>query len=462
MDYKKLNDIIANGESEKLEFKVSFNTDTIISLASMANKKGGRVVVGVSDRNEIVGVSIKEETIQQWINEIKTKTEPSLIPEIDVYTVKNINVVIIAISEYPIKPVAVKGRYYIRKQNSNHQLDLIEINDLFINSLQTSWDSLPYKDSSINNLDIGKVQNFIDKVNDSKRFTLKGSWQDCLKKLKLIKDDNKPTNASMLLFAKDNPLLNVHIGRFRTPSLIVDDKMIRGSLFEVVEDTMQYLINQIKVAFEITGKPERDEIFEYPLAALRELVINSIVHRDYANPTDIQIKIFDQEITIFNPGTLFGGLTIEDLKTDNYQAQARNKLIAKAFYLTKDIEKYGSGYRRVRELIAKYPTMYFLFMETSGGYLVKIGYNEQKISKDDIKGDTKDDTKGDTKDDTKELRIESIIKIIKSLPSISTEQLAKKLSVSVITIKRDLDLLKKQRKIIRMGGRKEGHWEIIK
>jgi len=68
-------------------------------------------------------------------------------------------------------------------------------------------------------------------------------------------------------------------------------------LFELVEQTMQYIISQIKVAFEITGKPERNEIFEYPLEALRELVINAIIHRDYTNPTDIQIKIFDQEIT---------------------------------------------------------------------------------------------------------------------------------------------------------------------
>lgn len=106
-----------------------------------------------------------------------------------------------------------------------------------------------------------------------------------------------------------------------------------------------------------------------------------IVDRDYKRPTDIQIRIFDKEITIFNPGKLFGGLSTEDLKTDDYQAQSRNKLVTEAFYLTKDLEKQGSGFRRIREFIAEYPTMYFEFEENLGGFLTKIGYKQQMKAK---------------------------------------------------------------------------------
>jgi hypothetical protein len=70
--------------------------------------------------------------------------------------------------------------------------------------------------------------------------------------------------------------------------------------------------------------------------------------RDYTSPVDIQIKIFDQSISFFNPGKLYGDLTIEKLKRDDYQSRTRNRLIAEAFYLTRDIEKYGSGFIRVR------------------------------------------------------------------------------------------------------------------
>jgi ATP-dependent DNA helicase RecG len=125
---KKIEGILSSQESEKLEIKASFNSDAIISIAAMANKKGGMVIIGVSDRKEIIGVSVKDETLQLWANEIKTKTEPGLIPEINTYTIENKTVAIISVPEYPVKPVAVRGRYYIRKQNSNHQLSLNEIN----------------------------------------------------------------------------------------------------------------------------------------------------------------------------------------------------------------------------------------------------------------------------------------------------------------------------------------------
>ena len=139
-------------------------------------------------------------------------------------------------------------------------------------------------------------------------------------------------------------------------------------------------------AFEFTGEIQRTEIMEYPIEAIRELVINAIIHRDYTSPIDTQIKIFDNYITIFNPGLLYGDITIEKLKTDTYQAQTRNKLIAEAFYLTKDIEKYGSGYIRVREEISYYPTMKFEYEEMGNGYLVTVSYDRQKLVTKTVEG----------------------------------------------------------------------------
>ena len=156
--------------------------------------------------------------------------------------------------------------------------------------------------------------------------------------------------------------------------------MIKETLYEAVEQCMKYIISWMKVAFEFTGEIQRTEIMEYPILAIRELIINAIIHRDYTSPIDTQIKIFDKHITIFNPGKLYGDITIDELKTDTYQAQTRNKLIAEAFYLTKDIEKYGSGYTRVREAILSYPTMKFEYKEVGNGYLVTLGYEIQRIT----------------------------------------------------------------------------------
>lgn len=105
-----------------------------------------------------------------------------------------------------------------------------------------------------------------------------------------------------------------------------------------------------------------------------------MVHRDYTSPVDIQIKVFDNAITFFNPGKLFGDLTVEQLRRDDYQSRTRNKLIAEAFYLTGDIEKYGSGLVRVRDEIKAYPTMTFDCQESGDGFLVNLKYQEQKVS----------------------------------------------------------------------------------
>ncbi len=161
-----------------------------------------------------------------------------------------------------------------------------------------------------------------------------------LEKLGFVKK-GKPRNACILLFSNKEIDYSVHVGRFKTSDMIIDEKIYKAPLFDVVELIMQYFYHWIKVAIEITGKKtQRDEIFEYPIPALREIILNSIVHRDYTSPIDTQIKIFDNSITVFNPGKLYGDLTVEDLQTDHYQSNARNRLIAEAFYLTNDIEKY--------------------------------------------------------------------------------------------------------------------------
>ncbi|RTY86034.1 hypothetical protein [Flavobacterium sp. RSP15] len=184
-------------------------------------------------------------------------------------------------------------------------------------SLQLFWDSYPAQGKSLEDLDSYKVTVFIEKVNATGRFKLDGSWIENLQKLKLV-DAKGITNAAWLLFGKETTGYNVHLGRLKTPSLIIDDKMLNGTLFDAVEETMRYIIGQIKVAFEITGMPtQRTEIFEYPLPALREIVLNAIIHRDYMSLIDIQIKIFDNYITFYNPGILYGNVTVEELNKDN-------------------------------------------------------------------------------------------------------------------------------------------------
>jgi ATP-dependent DNA helicase RecG len=122
-------------------------------------------------------------------------------------------------------------------------------------------------------------------------------------------------------------------------------------------------------------------------------------------------------------------------------SRARNKLIVEAFYLTGDIEKYGSGYIRVREEIKEYPTMAFEYKESGDGYLVKLSYTEQKTTQKTTK--------------------EQILGLLKEDKKLTRDGLAKAIGVSSNAIKQHLSKLQNDKLLKRVGGRKDGYWEVL-
>ena len=457
--------ILQQGEGLKVEFKTTFNTETVETLVAFVNTKGGAVYVGVNDHGKVVGVQLGKESTQQWANEIKSKTEPSIIPDVETFEIEGRQIVVLSITEFPVKPVAMQGKYYKRIDKSNHLLSLSDISDLYMQTMQYSWDAYFSRDYSINDLDFKKIQKFIDKVNSVGRFSLDGTPIECLEKLKYISGE-KITNAAVLLFGKGESSYNVHLGRFKTESMIIDDKMLRSSLFDAVEETQKYLISQMKVAFEITGiTTQRTEILEYPVPAIRELILNCLIHRDYLSPIDVQIKVFDNHITFYNPGKLYGDLTIEDLQTNTYQAATRNKLIAEAFYLTGDIEKYGSGFRRIRNEIIQYPTMKLDCAEIPNGFLATVSYTKQRTTtKNIIKGDDNGVLNNDNGVFNRELESEYkvLLQIIKNNPGIKLKDIPAKLDNRPLrTVQNQIKKLVDTKLIKREGSKKTGGYWIV-
>jgi ATP-dependent DNA helicase RecG len=145
----------------------------------------------------------------------------------------------------------------------------------------------------------------------------------------------------------------------------------------------------------------------------------------------------------------------KDLITDSYSASTRNKLIAEAFYLTNDIEKYGSGFIRIRKAITEYPTMNFVFRNTSYGFFTEFSYTEQKIS---TKSGVAETTRKTTQKTTQKILI-----LLRENPNASRKELALMLgNISENGIKYHLNKLSKEKIITRIGPDKGGHWEIMK
>ncbi len=296
MNAAQLLELIAQGEDARVEFKSSFQKDVIETLTAFANTQGGAVLLGINDSGQTVGVTIQAETVQGWINQCKQVTSPRIIPDVELIQLDGKTVAAVSIGEYPIKPVACKGRYYKRIANANHQMTATEISDAHIKLINSSWDYHPDPEHTLASISEAKVKTFADAVH------LNAPFDAVLEKFELVKL-GRPTFACHLLFSKNDVFLStIEAGRFASPILIKDSISSRDTLIEQVQRIMDFMVKHTNKAYIITGNPKREERWDYPMDALREIIINMIVHRDYRSSNDSTIKVFDARIEFFNPG----------------------------------------------------------------------------------------------------------------------------------------------------------------
>ena len=438
---------IKQGEGLNIEFKTNFNAEVIETLVAFANAKGGYVFIGVADDGTIKGVETNQESIQNWVNEIKQKTAPTLIPDIDVFEMEFRKVVIFSMQEYPIKPVAYRGRYYKRLQNANHLLAIEEVVNMHLKTINSSWDFHTNNDYKIDTISLEKVQIAIDAINQNGT-NIKEDPINFLFKKDLIKNE-KITNAAFLLFNKqDNVITTVELGRFQTPIIIKDNDRTQSDLISQASQIMSFVEKHINKAIIITDKAHHKQEWQYPMEAIREIVMNMIVHRDYRDAADAIVKIFDNHIEFFNPGRLPDSISENDLLENNYMSTPRNKLVAGIFKSMGLIEKYGSGIRRIIEYFESAGLPKPTFKNKSNGFLVTIYSKVSQIDNDPLNDPLND-------------RQINIISFIKKDIYITKEELANKCFVSLETIKRDIYKMQKMNIIERKGSRKTGYWQII-
>jgi len=122
-----LTDLIKTGESNIVEFKEKFDERTIESAVAFANTKGGTILIGISDKNNIKGIKIGKETLNQWTNQISQSTDPRIIPEIEQIKVSGKTIIAVTIKENPIKPVSTKGLCLKRVDSSNRAMSAQEV-----------------------------------------------------------------------------------------------------------------------------------------------------------------------------------------------------------------------------------------------------------------------------------------------------------------------------------------------
>ena len=278
--------LIKSGEGQNLEFKSSFNAEVIETLVAFANAVGGKVIIGINGKHVLSGMKINVESGQNWVNEVKNKTQPPLTPDFEVVQLDAGQVVVLSVPEYPVKPIAVRGRCFKRIGNSNHLMTIQEVTDMHLRTFNTSWDNYNTNQHSLRDISLDKVNQFVKKVNQIREVPIDDDSLTVLRKMELIRDD-RPSNACFLLFAGiDVFQATVLAGRFSDPITIKDSVTLRSDLFGQVEKILDFIKKHINKKFIITGDPQRQEQWQYPLNAIREIVVNMIVHRNYQDLGD--------------------------------------------------------------------------------------------------------------------------------------------------------------------------------
>ena len=342
-------------ESASLELKESLQLRDEIGMAvsAFANSGKGKVLVGITDRGEVVGLQLGKKTLHDLANFIKQNTDPSIYPDIIIKKMGSKEVIEITVIESSEKPVFFKGRAYKRVGNTTQRISVSEIKSLIKVSEQIFWDSKICRKAALKDLDSTFIRKyFLPLYKRISRRKITGQVQNVLAHLGCIAK-GKPTNAGILLFGK-NPqkiFINSYIAlaRYKGNTIGIerlDYKEFEGSLFKQIDDCEGYIKDHMAMmSKQYPYRARREDIPEYGLFSIRELITNAICHRDYENQhTKIIIKIFTDRIEFSNPGGLLNNITPKNIIKEQF---SRNPVISKVLSKVGYIEELGEGWDKI-------------------------------------------------------------------------------------------------------------------
>lgn len=351
MDIEKL---LIQPESKTLEFKRDFSSlgPILKTIVAFANTSGGVLIIGCSDHGDILGLKdvLKEEG--KLANAIADNIHPPILPEIEIKTCQGKNLLIVKVAHWKgpfyIKREGVPNGVYMRLGSTSRVAGPELISEMQRSASSLSYDQGPLPDLTVNSLDLEKIE---------KIFNGRGKEvnQDKLRSFGvLVPYGGKlvPSIGGLVLFGKSDELqtflpdARVNCARFLgdNKANILDRYEVEGTILDALDTVPKFIARNTRLTAKFEGL-YRHDIAEYPALAVREVLINALVHNDYSIiGSHIQIAIFDDRLEIQNPGMLPFGFTMEDLKSG--LSRIRNRVIARVFHELKLMETWGSGYKR--------------------------------------------------------------------------------------------------------------------
>ena len=472
MTVDEIRRLIKTGEKIDVEFKeskIALNKDVFDTVCSFSNRNGGHIFLGVNDQKEIVGVNEDrvDKIIKDFTNSINSpqKLYPPLYLIPEVFDIDGKKVIYIRVPE-GTQVYRHNGRIFDRSYegdiNITNHADLVfklyarKQSSYFVNKVYPNLD-ISFLDSAV----IEKARKMAVVRNENHAW---GSMdnEELLRSanLILVDPDTKTegiTLAAILLFGKENTIMSVlpqhktdAIFRVENKDRYDDRDVITTNLIDSYERLISFgqkHLNDLFVLDGIVNVNARDRI-------LREIVSNTLAHRDYSSGFPSKMIIDDEKIVIENSNLSHG---IGPLDIQKFEPFPKNPSISKVFREIGLADELGSGMRNTYKYTQLYSKQQPLF-EEGDIFRTIIPLKRIATQKVGVESDTHDDTHGDTHDDTHGDTQEKIIRMIETNPKVSTADIAKELRLGIATVKRKI---KKIPNISYVGSGNNGHWERV-
>lgn len=454
MTKNELELILKEGEGLTVEFKEQYASRINKDIVAFSNTKGGILLLGVSDDGKIVGEKLANK-LKAQINDLARNCEPA----ISIKKVSQIGKVIsIEIEEGNEKPYSCSEGYFRRMDAVTQKMNQKEVSLIFREANNLSFESLHCRDMSLNDISLKKVRFFLKESETSFKVT-KSNLRSFLASLGLYQN-KKINNAGALMLAQNIkkfiPYSEIILLAFKGKDKrnIYDRKDVRDDLFTQLNESIAFLKKHLNIRSEIKEFDRRD-IYEMPLDALREALVNAIVHRDYSMlGTSIYVEIYDDRVVIVNPGGLPSGITKSNFGKESIR---RNLIIADLFHRMGKVERIGSGIRKMRDLMKNADLKEPVF-ESENFFRAIFNrdpeYSFKKFGGAEAKGAEKLRSKCG-------VNAEKVFKAICDNTFVKTYEIVDQTGFSQRTVENCVKKLKQSGFLKRVGSPKTGHWEAL-
>jgi predicted HTH transcriptional regulator len=407
------------------------------------------------------------QTIDAITNAISDSCEPTILPDITLQTGEDKTVIVVDIFPGKMRPYYIKSKgmvsgTYVRSAGTTRPVADYMLKELILEGQNRYYDCEICEGLTVTAEDIErlcaemKATAIRNTVTEAEKLGVKDVTQNVLISWGVLAEKDGavvPTNAYALLTgqARFQPVIQCAVFIGKAGAYFVDRRVFEGSILDQMEAAFQYVLEKINRGMRIQGM-YRQDMYELPVDSVREMIANSVAHRSYLEPGNIQVALFDDRLEVTSPGMLLNGVSIKKMK-EGY-SKPRNRAIASAFAYMKIIEKWGSGIPRILRECSEYGLRnlnLLILMVTSGKYVRQLPEKDWSHT-NDTKHDTNDTI---SENDTK------ILNLIRENPSITQAEMKEKLQVSIVTVKRLMADLQKRGLIERQGSSRKGKWIII-